>query len=490
MTGTRPPDTAIPTCRALLFALAILLTALAAGLRPDAFQSGDPGIKLIAARAALGDPAHPFNVPLPTIAGQPVPHVESFFEVHGDHAHAVTSPLFPLISAPFLAVFGLRGLYVLPALGYLLTVWALARWADTGGHERSPLTVAVIAAIATPFLFYGLEFWEHTLALAGAAAGTVFLVRKHSFASGLSLGCAALLRPEVAWFGLALLVAAQLLPERPGARTYATVIAGVALAVAPYEIWVILHFGAVTPPHLAVNAGGMTDAWVSGRLMLLRAWFGTSQTTGFWTVAPCVAGAVATVFLIRRPDHRFLWAVAGIYVLLTVLTAPNTGGGAWGPRYLLPAYLPLVLLAADAVSQLRNRSGALVIVALTVGCLWIDRSAYRELRGTKLSYGRIVDFVSEETATSSGVVTDVWWLDQVTAAITGRQFYFTPEATTGRAVVQRLSDARVPTVSVVRSATESADVSAWNTGSCYIEERRDSTSSRALVVIRLQHHCP
>ena len=40
-----------------------------------------------------------------------------------------------------------------------------------------------------------------------------------------------------------------------------------------------------------------------------------------------------------------LWLVAGLTVLLVVLTAPNEGGGQWGPRYLLFAYVPLALLA-------------------------------------------------------------------------------------------------------------------------------------------------
>src|SRR4051794_38053239 len=90
--------------------LAAIVLALAAGLRPDAFFAGDPGVKLIAARNALAQPGRPLDIPLPRLNGSPVPFVSPFFTLHGDHSHAVTSELFPLVTAPLLAAFGLRGI--------------------------------------------------------------------------------------------------------------------------------------------------------------------------------------------------------------------------------------------------------------------------------------------------------------------------------------------------------------------------------------------
>ena len=113
----------------LAFALAAfsaIVAVLAFGLRPDAFFVGDPGVKLASTRNALRFPTHPLQIPLPTVGTEATPHVESFFAVHGDHAHAVTSEFFPVLSAPMLAAFGLRGLYVLPALGFIATAAACA----------------------------------------------------------------------------------------------------------------------------------------------------------------------------------------------------------------------------------------------------------------------------------------------------------------------------------------------------------------------------
>src|SRR5262249_6964770 len=157
--------------------LVVGVVLLARGLRPDAFFAGDPGVKLIAARHALAHPSHPLEIPLPRFDGSPLPFVEPFFARHGDHTHAVTSQLFPLLSAPLVALFGLRGAYLLPALGFLVAVAAVSGLGRALDERRQAAWTAVVAALTTPFLFYGLEFWEHMPAVALAALGTVLLVR-------------------------------------------------------------------------------------------------------------------------------------------------------------------------------------------------------------------------------------------------------------------------------------------------------------------------
>jgi len=44
-------------------------------------------------------------------------------------------------------------------------------------------------------------------------------------------------------------------------------------------------------------------------------------------------------------------------------------------------------------------------------------------------------------------------------------------------------------VTVVRSRDESADVDAWNDGSCYVEAGREELPVRRLVAVRLQRRC-
>src|SRR5262245_32607345 len=87
----------------------LIMLVLARSLPAETFFVGDPGVKLIAARHAIAAPSAPLAIPLPNIGGERVPYVEPFFFVHGDHSHAVTSEIFPIASAPFVALFGIRG---------------------------------------------------------------------------------------------------------------------------------------------------------------------------------------------------------------------------------------------------------------------------------------------------------------------------------------------------------------------------------------------
>jgi hypothetical protein len=496
----------------VLAAFSVIVGLLASGLRPDAFFVGDPGVKLTSTRNATRFPSAPLNIALPRIGNDPTPHLEAFFEVHGDHAHAVTSEFFPLISAPMLAAFGLRGLYVLPALGLVATLAATAWLGVVLDRRRDAALVALLAGLGTPFLFYGLEFWEHTLSLAFSVAGTALLLdaarrppagaRGHwrPFAAGLLFGVAVVLRVEAGCYAAAVIIATPTLQHQPSARFLAVAVAGAVIVLLPLEVYTMVHFGSIVPRHVATNAAAMSGSWAAGRVELARSWLvpslwdgsGPLRPSSFWSVAP--AAIVALLSAVSKPDRegrRFLWTVALATTALVLLTAPNGGGGQWGPRYLLAAYIPLVLLAGDVVQQVPRRAWRVITVAVLVAvCVWVQRAAYRQLRGTKAAYGRIVDLVADATPAGGYVVTDVWWLDQLAAAALGdRTLLFAGDAATGRDIVRRLSDARAPEVTVVRSRDESADVDAWSDGSCYVEAGREELPVRRLVAVRLQRRC-
>ena len=242
---------------------------LALGLPPQTFFAGDPGVKLIAARHAIAQPGRPFQIPLPEIAGEPAPFVDRFFLVHDDHSHAVTPELFPLLSAPFIAVLGLRGAYVLPAAGLLLAIAATAWLGLLLDRRRSPVTLLLTAFLGTPLLFYGLEFWEHAPAAGVAMLAAALLVRSASLSSsygqfagvGLLFGIAALLRPEALWFGVAVLAGSLLLRSRPSAGRLGAATAGMLLPLLLLELYTLAHFGHALPPHIAGNPGLLGGDW-------------------------------------------------------------------------------------------------------------------------------------------------------------------------------------------------------------------------------------
>jgi hypothetical protein len=315
-------------------------------------------------------------------------------------------------------------------------------------------------------------------------------------------GVAILLRPEAACFFVAVLVAAYWLDSAQSKwRIVGLVIFGAGVALVPLEAYTLVHLGSAMPSHLGANFGLLQAGWVSQRLQLATEWLlpaawsgGPTQTASFWNVAPATVLAVGSLAVHgKRSDVRFLWTAAGLTIALVLLTAPNDGGSQWGPRYLLLAYVPLTVLAGDAIDALPRRNiGAWAALALVLlGCLWIQRSAYRQLRGTKLTYGQVVDFVTTQVEPGGYVVTDLWWLDQVAAAATSeRQLVYAPDATAGEGAMQRLSRAMVDTVTVIRSRSESPDTTAWISGSCFVETKRQTVSVRDLVAITVQHRCP
>lgn len=498
----------------VLVAFSIALALLASNLRPDAFFVGDPGVKLIATRAAIHAPSAPLDIPLPRIGRDAVPHVEPFFSVHDDtHAHAVTSEVFPLLSAPLLALFGLRGLYLLPALGFLSTLAACA-WLGVVLDERRAMgLVAAATALGTPFLFYGLEFWEHTPALALGVTGAAWMLSDarsrpgrrsgtaSTFLAGLLMGGAVVLRPEAAGFVAAVMLASRTLVHRPTWRALGITLAGVAVALLPLEAYTLWHFGTVIPGHVGTNAGLIGDSWWADRLRIAVEWLspslwtrsGPAHPSGFWSVAPVSVVAVAgSLRASERRERLFLWLVALLTTLFALAAAPNDGGGQWGPRYLLFAYVPLVLLAVDTLMELPRRrlvAGATIALVVVAG-IWVQRAAYRSLRGTKATYGRIVDFVAANVEPGGNVITDLWWLDQLAApALDGRNVLYAADSATIRDIVRRMSELTTPSVVVVRSREESADVSSWSDDTCYFEEAREELPLRGLVAIHLRHRC-
>lgn len=513
----------------LLFVLAaflVILLALAAGLRPDAFFVGDPGVKLIAARHVASAPGRPLNIPLPTIDNSPTPYVDPFFRVHGDHAHAITSDLFPLMSAPLLASLGLRGLYVWPALGFLGALAASAWLAREAGSRATEAVVAAVTALGTPLLFYGLEFWEHAPAVAAGTAGAALLLRSRqtkptstagAFLAGALLGVAVLLRPEAIWFGLAVVVASPALSRPVGLRSITEASAGVLLAIAPLAIYSATHFGTVVPGHVSSNAALVTHDWWPARAHLAADWLvpsgwtmsGPRRTSSLWSVAPAAVLALASLpGLASNRSRRFLWLVSALYLAGVLLSAPNDGGGQWGPRYLLFAYVPLAILAAGTVQGLLDRAlqapslgnltrtrvsrrlAVAVLAVLVATGFWVQRAAYRQLRGAKNTYGRLVDFVAANTPAGAPIVSDVWWFDQVAAAgLDGRSVFFAESRAIGGEILERLGRTGVANVAVVRSREETPVLEGWVDGTCYEEHSRNQLDVRQLVVIALRNRC-
>lgn len=528
-----------PTNIGLLLVVAAAAVWLAAELPPHAFYSGDSGVKLIAARNAIAHPARPFEIDLPTIGGRPVPYVERFFSVHGNHAHSLQSPVFPVVSAPFIAVFGLRGAYFLPLVSFLALVPLLARIARHVAPDVSAATVSLVGIFAGPLLFYALEYWEHVPAIACLAGATALLCTPHVtprrlIGSGSLSAAAILLRPEALWYVIAL-VGWQLYARRRVGYYVATV----ALIMGVFALFNLFESGTVMGPHLSANMAPLLDDWAGVRLQRGALWFWPGSTlwvaaalvlTASWvafiggvnprlaqSLALCAvaimaldaaggayareslwncwpAGLLLLVPSTRVRDIAPMWWLSVFTVVAVWLSSTHDGGAQWGPRFALIAAPAMMVIAAanasDAVGpgQARRFRQALVLMVLLAG-LWSTRAAYRELRGAKQFYAQLVDAVERSTATGSVLVFSTWWFDQVVASLSSsRTFLYADSASTAATILRELQSGGIRDAVLVWSREQPADgaiVEAVD-GTCYQAAQTRDIPERELRIVKVR----
>jgi hypothetical protein len=515
---------------------------LAAGLSPEAFFAGDSGLKLIAALNTLDHPTRPFEVDLPTIGGRPVPYVDPMVMVHDTHAHVLQSPVFPAISAPFIAMFGIRGAYLLPAIAFVVLLPMLNAMRRHAAPDTSFAALAWIALAANPLLFYSLEYWEHAPAVALFVGSTALALigsdrarAEYLVASGVLGGLSVLLRPEAVWYltGLVLII------DR---RQWIGFGCGAAAILVPFAAANVLHSGTPLGPHASANlAPLLRDNFLAARWQRLDAWLwphSAVATVGFaliaiawiarrfnvelrtrqiialfgaaaisvlaaerlipreslWQGFPiALLALVPTATLAARTRH--LYVLAGLTVAGIVVTSTHDGGAQWGARFLLVTAPPLIILAArgatDAACEGRWRRLRVALVALVlIAGLATSRAAYRELRGSKREYQRIVSATASLTSPASVILTNVWWFDSVTASLYGsREFLYLPSRTSVTQALTEISRANVTRATLVWTTEPGGEsLESAVEGTCFTVPGVESIPQRGL---RLAHaRCP
>ena len=467
---------------------ALALAWLASALPPDAFFSGDPGVKLIATLDAIAHPSRPFESDLPRVGPRATTFVDPMVVPHGGHAHVLQSPLFPPLTAPLVAAFGLRGAYLWPALAFVALVPLLASAQRQLLPGTSWALLAFIVVAANPLFLYALEFWEHAPAVALLTAGTAMIAPAlartgspaRTAAGGALVGAGILLRPEGAWYAAGLALAL-------GPRQWLPFGGGAAALLLPAGALNYAHFGNPLGAHASAVLSPIGTNFLGARVQRFEDWFlppsvaeaaglalvGTAQVAGILKVdlrarqlVALAGAAIVAVLAARRAlpiqsflhgfplvllalmpaagavgEIRRLGLAALVAIVGVVLTATNDGGAQWGPRYLLIAAPPLLLLAAhgatNAAGSGRWRAPRLALLALILlAGAATSRNAYLELRGTKRNYKNLVAAAQSFTRPGDVIVTNLWWLDQVAASLHGtRTFLYVPDgATAARAL--------------------------------------------------------
>ncbi|MEO0539784.1 MAG: hypothetical protein AAFZ80_02845 [Cyanobacteria bacterium P01_A01_bin.105] len=140
--------------------------------------SGDAGLKaLLAQQLGTGNFSLDLQLPaLPWVADLWQAGLYPFTPPYAygiEDKYFITFPFtFPAVTAPFYALLGYRGLYVVP----LVALWAIwGRFWQICHRQGLPAPVTALAlaglVLASPLLPYGGMYWEHTLAVALAFWG-------------------------------------------------------------------------------------------------------------------------------------------------------------------------------------------------------------------------------------------------------------------------------------------------------------------------------
>ncbi|WP_199292113.1 dolichol-phosphate mannosyltransferase [Coleofasciculus sp. FACHB-712] len=351
----------------------------------DVFFSGDAGLKaLLAKQFSSGQFRFDLNLPVEdwvrNLWQSGLYPFQEPFVYNRFGQYFITFPFtFPLVTAPFQALFGYRGLYVVP----LIATWAV--WVSFYFACRrlklNAFSTAIALAIlifASPLSIYSAMYWEHSLAVAlcfhGMATllipGTEGLSKKDAVLSGIFIGLSVWFREEILGivaFLAVLVYAASFLKLKKVqflARRKELFVVSTFLTIAIFFVLNTLIYKHPLGMHSVqiVEKFSLVD-----RLLVAVANF-NQMSSGLFEYFPLTLFAILYlgVSLFSRQKLKLSLGMTVIYaicflftVAVAVMVPAGAGGKQWGSRFLL-VLVPLICLVAikefEFVRRLANRS--------------------------------------------------------------------------------------------------------------------------------------
>jgi len=369
----------------------------------------DDGVKRIAARnfsdyGFHSSLIHPASV---SYASEYFALAEPFVESgEGGAYRSIFPSLFIAIGGLSYAMFGAYGFYFIPSLFLTGLLWFFNQrlLRDYSGM----LKIWAIAVLACPLLFYGMTFWEHGLALL-LLIPLFSIIKDHGLslsqwiAAGVSFGAAVFIRPEAILL-YPLFVLQQFKFVNRAIRLIATFTFSGIAALAVCVLFEYQMTGRFLPHQVAFNMGlSMMSFDILDRMYIIFMmifsfpwWSETFIISCILIVVvsiiirqPILAGVglplISTISILQAYINGSAFAVTAysqglffalpwviislipdkgvnifrdrmlfigwMYILLAYFLGPDHMGMHWGPRFLFPALIPLILAT---ISRLRS----------------------------------------------------------------------------------------------------------------------------------------
>nr|WP_290227420.1 hypothetical protein [Trichocoleus desertorum] len=358
----------------------------------DVFYSGDGGLKALLAQQFSAGSFH-FDLRLPVNTW-----IQSLWDIglypfrppfvyNVENRYFVTFPFtFPLVTAPFHALLGFRGLYVVP----LVSTWAL--WFSFySACQRLKLgtirtSIALVVLIFTaPLSLYSAMYWEHTLAVALAFHGLALalvppvkgLSTRDAIFSGGLIGLSVWFRPEFLCLVGIMLVWLAVTQTKPLKEFSFVGQKAIAIAIS-MMLSVAIFFGInllVYQHPLGIHSVQIVEEFTLSQrlrtaldnlkqlLFSLAYYFPVVFFSLIYTFLAFLGGKSKLT-----PKMQVILLISILFVLAVPLIVPaGAGGKQWGPRFLLitvPLIALLVAMQLKSLMQTHQRNLQLAFMGL------------------------------------------------------------------------------------------------------------------------------
>ncbi|HEX7344694.1 MAG TPA: tetratricopeptide repeat protein [bacterium] len=358
----------------------------------------------------------------------PIP--SPFVESDGRGFTAVFPAFFPALGGSLQALLGDSGFYLLPAFGFVLLLFFFTKSLRVMADSRIRLWAAVVLGSSLLFYALTFWEHAPALLCLMPVMNLLIPGQRRGWkawlGAGVALGIAICLRPETALL-LAPLAIVLLMPDSipaHGGRSlpsrFLSLMLGLAAALAVSGLFEYVVSGRFIPAQASVNWGLATQDYdlvkrldqtfsmllnspmserllglivlfifaisIIRRIPLLPAYTLPVIAIALWVWGWCTKGAFGLVaesqglFIAlpwigillagapRKQQPREPFLILGVgYVILLYLLAPNQPGMHWGPRFLFPAVLPLLIGAVSvlqAISDLKIQRSLMILTTL------------------------------------------------------------------------------------------------------------------------------
>jgi len=279
------------------------------------------------------------------------------------------------------------------------------------GGNRTAWWAMLVTATLPAFLAFGVLLYVEVALIALLMAAAALTLRHHPFWAGFLFGLAFLIKPTVPMVFPAFLLAVLLTAK--GGRRGCLVAAlaactGTALLVLPELAWRHIYLGTIGVVRLSEENSAAVPAVI--RTMLAEkgpeTFYEPSSLFNLLDLIKYLGGIVIVGLAVAlRPGFWRRRQRAGLELVLAAVLVVYVGLLPWSRmfevRYLMPAFVPVALLAAVGLTRLRPARGwlacGLLILAILQAALALRDVAQRrhlpaDLREAMAEVGRLPDY--------------------------------------------------------------------------------------------------